>query len=63
MRNGRLIKCKALNNGTFKKDKFGNTPDHCFIWNESTENVKCPEDLDKEWYIKLAERRLKDYGL
>ena len=63
MRNGRMIKCKTLNNGTFKKDKFGNTPDHCFIWNESTENVKCPEDLDKEWYIKLAERRLKDYGL
>lgn len=63
MRNGRLIKCKALDNGTFKKDKFGNTPDHCFIWNESTENVKCPEDLDKEWYIKLAEQRLKDYGL
>lgn len=63
MREGRLIKCKALDNGKFKRDKFGNTPDHCFIWNESTEGVKCPENLDKEWYISLAKQRIEDYGI
>ena len=57
---GRILKCKG---GSKRPEKFGGTPDHCFIWNESTDGVKCPETLDKGWYIEIAKKRLKDYGV
>ena len=44
-------------------EKFANTPDHCFIFNESVRGVKVPDKLDKQWYIDLAKKRLKDYGV
>lgn len=46
-----------------KPEKFGNTPEHCFIFNDSVEGVKCPAILDKRWYIDLAKKRLKDFGI
>lgn len=57
---GRILKCKG---GGKKPMKFGNTPDHCFIFNDSTDGVSCPEHLDKQWYINEAKKRLKDYGV
>lgn len=57
---GRILKCKG---GGKKPMKFGNTPDHCFIFNDSTDGVRCPEHLDKQWYIDEAKKRLKDYGV
>lgn len=56
---GRIYKCRNGN----KPSKFGNTPDKCFIWNEDVNGVKCPSKLDKQWYIDLAEKRLKDFGI
>lgn len=47
---------------TGRPAKVQNSPEHCFIWNDSVNGVKCPSKLDKNWYINLAERRLKDFG-
>lgn len=48
-----------------KKDntiaKFGSTPANCFIWNEEVTNIKCPDILDKQWYIDRANEKLKDF--
>lgn len=44
-------------------EKFANTPDRCFIWNESVNDCEVPEKLDKQWYIDLANERLKQFGI
>ena len=44
-------------------DKFGNTPDHCFIWNDSVKDVKTPAKLDKQYYIDIAKARLQAFGI
>jgi hypothetical protein len=48
-----------------KKDnsvaKFGSTPNNCFIWNDEVTNIKCPKELDKQWYIDRANEKLKDF--
>ena len=59
---GRLLKCKVTEKGD-KKDKFGNTPDHCFIENGDITEMKIPSKLDKQYYIDLAEKRLEDFGV
>ena len=46
-----------------KGEKFGNTPDHCFIFNDSVVGVKTPPELDRQWYIDLAKKRLKQFGV
>jgi hypothetical protein len=61
-RDGRLLKCKEFNERT-KKDKFGNTPDHCFIFNDDLNGVPIPAKLDKQYYINLAKKRLEDFGV
>ena len=48
---------------TGRPAKVENTPEHCFFWNESIEDVKCPSKLDKRWYIDLAYKRLNDFGV
>lgn len=74
---GRLLKCKmvketiphewggayATGNIVPKKDKFGNTPDHCFIENGDIRNMTIPKKLDRQYYIDLAKKRLEDFGL
>lgn len=56
---GRLLKC----DGVRKPAKFGNTPDHCFIWNGDIKNTPIPDKLDRQYYIDLARKRLEDFGL
>lgn len=69
----RVIRCfasKDVNDGGLfmkktsknKYDKITNTPDSAFLWNDSVNGVKCPSKLDKRWYVKLAIKRLGDYG-
>ena len=60
IRDGRLLKCGGSRG---KPEKFGNTPDHCFIWNQSTEGVAVPPHLDRGWYIDMAKKRLKAFGI
>ena len=56
---GRLLKC----DGVRKPAKFGNTPDHCFIFNDSLDGVPIPSKLDKEYYVTRAKERLEDFGV
>ena len=44
-------------------EKFGDTPDRCFIDNGDVNGKHVPDYLDRDWYIKLAERRLNGYGV
>ncbi len=44
-------------------EKFGNTPDCCFLDNENVKNKTVPSKLDKQWYIDLAKHRLEQYGI
>jgi DNA polymerase len=56
---GQIKRCDGVRNPA----KFGNTPDHCFIENGDVNGMKCPNKLDKEYYMNLAEKRLKDFGV
>lgn len=56
---GRIQKCRSGEN----PKKFGNTPDHCFIYNDDVNGVKCPAKLDKSWYINEAKKRLEAFGV
>jgi hypothetical protein len=44
-------------------EKFANTPEHCFIYNDDVNGLLVTEKLDKHWYIDLAEKRLLDFGI
>lgn len=44
-----------------KVEKIANTPDKCFIYNDEVRGVKCPDELDKEYYITLAKEQLEDF--
>lgn len=44
-------------------EKFANTPEHCFIYNADVNGKHVPEKLDKNWYIELAKKRLKQFGM
>lgn len=44
-------------------EKFANTPEHCFIYNDEVNDLIVSEKLDKVWYINLAEKRLQDFGI
>lgn len=44
-------------------EKFANTPEHCFIWNEKVNGVKTPNKLDKLYYVNIAKARLKAFGM
>lgn len=48
---------------TGRPAKISNSPEHCFIYNDEVNGVKIPEKLDKAWYIDLAQKRLKDFGV
>jgi len=39
-------------------EKFASTPDNCFILNDDINNKKIPNNVDKQWYIDLAKKRL-----
>ena len=56
---GYLGRCKEEGGNS---DKFGNCPEHCFIWNKSVKDVPVPIKLDRKWYVDLAKKRLEDFG-
>lgn len=61
-KDGQILKCKYVNDGT-KKDKFANTPDHCFINNDDVNGLSVDSNLDKNWYVNLTKERLRQYGV
>lgn len=44
-------------------EKFANTPEQCFIFNDDVNGKLIPRRLDKQWYINLANNRLADFGV
>lgn len=54
---------KKVSIRTKKPEKIALSPEHCFIFNENINDVKCPAYLDKNWYVELAKKRLKDFGV
>ena len=51
----RKVKHEGMNS-----EKFANTPERCFIHNEKVAGVKCPDYLDKKYYVDLAIKRITD---
>lgn len=49
--------------GKARPEKFGNTSWHSFIDNGDVHGKKCPDYLDKGWYIQLAKTRLAQFGV
>lgn len=43
-------------------EKFANSPDHCFIANGDISGLKVPDKLDRQYYIDVARKRLKQFG-
>lgn len=42
-------------------DKIANTPERCFIENGNINNMKVPRRLDKQYYIDVANKRIRDF--
>ena len=49
--------------GKHTAEKFGNTPDHCFIMNCNINGLPVPDNLDRKYYIDLAKTRLLAFGI
>lgn len=48
-----------LKKGKEKPDLFAGSPDHCFIDNSDIRNTSVPDNLDKQWYIACAVKRVE----
>lgn len=65
----RVFASRSLNDGgIFKKktqdknkEKFANSPDRVFIENGDITNMKVPSKLDRQWYVDLAYKRIKQF--
>lgn len=44
-------------------EKFGNTPEHCFVEDGCVKDRSVPDYLDRQWYIDLIKDRLSQYGV
>ena len=58
-----VYKVKVHDDGREQLFKFANTSDRSFIENGDITGVKVPAKLNKQWYIDLANERLKQYGV
>jgi DNA polymerase len=59
MNDGRILKVKEGKS----PEKFANTSEHSFVFNDSVADVKTPEKLDRLWYINEAKKRMKQFGI
>ncbi len=48
---------------TGRPAKIEGTPERCFIFNDDVNGIMVPPQLDRQWYIDLAYKRLEDFGL
>ncbi len=55
---GKIVRGRKKN-----PEKFANTPQHCFIINSDVSTMPIPDELDRQYYIDLAWKRLEDYGV
>ena len=56
-RDGTLYKVKDVK-GKLRTEKTAATPINAFIYNDSVQGVKCPDKLDKQWYVDLSYYRI-----
>lgn len=58
---GRILKCDGVRNPA----KFGGTSDKCFVVNAdiTRETTDRFPQLDYDWYIELAKKRITDFGV
>ena len=54
---------KKVSVRTGRPEKISNSPEKCFIYNDEVNGVKVPGKLDKQWYVNMANKRLKDFGV
>ena len=50
-----------LHKTTGTKAKIEMTPEQCFIINGDIRDMEIPNKLNREWYVTLAERRVKEF--
>lgn len=55
---GKIIRGREKN-----PEQFANTPEHCFIVNGDVTNLPVPDELDRQYYISMIYKRLKDFGV
>lgn len=60
MTDGKLLKCGGSRG---KPEKFANTSEHSFIFNDEVSHIKVPDCLNKDWYITQAKKRLEQFGV
>lgn len=48
---------------TGRAAKVENTPEHCYMVNDNVNGAVPDKRLNKRWYIDLANKRLKDFGV
>ena len=46
---------------TGNPEKFADTSTNCFIVNDEVEGLKCPDKLDKDYYVSLARKRVNQF--
>ena len=49
---------KINSDGSTRKDSIANVTDHCLDDNGAKASIS---DIDKQWYIDIAYKRIKDY--
>lgn len=47
----------------YKLEKIANTPNNCIIINEDVRHKKIFANLDKDWYVELAKKRINDFTI
>lgn len=55
---GMLYKKKRMKTSL---DKIGGTPDHCFVINDDISEMSIPSDLDRMWYVTVANERINEF--
>lgn len=48
-------------NSRNRLEKIAGTPERCFIRNDVVNEKRIPRRLDRNWYIEVAKKRLKDF--
>ena len=56
-KDGKVYRMNSRN----RLEKITYTPDRCFIRNNDVNGKRIPRRLDKDWYIDVAKKRLKDF--
>ena len=64
----RVFASNKNDGGIYKKhkqksglDKIGMTPEDCFIINDDIRGIPIPKNLNKQWYIDLANKRVGEF--